>query len=169
MDEKPIGVRLGDARSRSRATTVVPQMGYPGLPNAPPYGYFPPFFPLPWPYPMCNVGQFCPSAQPSQPHSHGLTIQSSAPLASITDNPDIVSWFASLDHNEKRDTGGVSFAPFGHILREKGFLRLSQLTPKFVQLQDLQAWLGIEVGTAILIMQYAEEDLSAARSEVHAS
>ncbi|KAI6127583.1 hypothetical protein EDD16DRAFT_1516577 [Pisolithus croceorrhizus] len=130
VDEKPIGVCLSDA---SHAADGVPRAF-----NALPYGYFPPFFLLPWPYPMGSVGQFCPSTQPSQP--------------------------TLMCH-----TGRVSFAPFGHILREKGFLCLSQLTPKFVQLQDLQAWLGSEVGTAILIMQYAKEDLNAVRSEVHVS
>ena len=34
-----------------------------------------------------------------------------------------------------------------------------------MQLKDLQDWLGIEVGTAILIMQYAKEDIEALKSQ----
>ncbi|KAI6029523.1 hypothetical protein PISMIDRAFT_101506, partial [Pisolithus microcarpus 441] len=44
-----------------------------------------------------------------------------------------------------------------------GFLCLSQLTLDFFGLSDLQPWLGIEVGTAVMIMQYAEEDLAPIR------
>ncbi|KIK10992.1 hypothetical protein PISMIDRAFT_82123, partial [Pisolithus microcarpus 441] len=52
----------------------------------------------------------------------------------------------------------------GTMLREKGFIRISQLSPDFVKLSDLQDWLGVDVGTAILIMQYAKEDLEAVKS-----
>ncbi|KIK26840.1 hypothetical protein PISMIDRAFT_94059 [Pisolithus microcarpus 441] len=47
---------------------------------------------------------------------------------------------------------------------EKGFIRISQLSPDFVKLSDLQEWLRIDVGTAILIMQYAKEDLEVVKS-----
>ncbi|KAI6012011.1 hypothetical protein BKA83DRAFT_104934, partial [Pisolithus microcarpus] len=82
----------------------------------------------------------------------------------ITDIPDIVSWFAFLDHHEQHNQDGLTFAPYGPILRAKGFLHLSQLTLDFFGLSDLQTWLGIEVRTAVLIMQYAKEDLAAIRS-----
>ncbi|KIO09223.1 hypothetical protein M404DRAFT_132539 [Pisolithus tinctorius Marx 270] len=49
-------------------------------------------------------------------------------------------------------------------LRDKGFMHVSQLTTGFVQLSELQDWLGIKRGTAILIMQYAKQDLNAIRS-----
>jgi hypothetical protein len=45
------------------------------------------------------------------------------------------------------------------VLKDKGFLQITQLMLDFVTLQDLQAWLDIEVGIAILIMQYAKEDV----------
>ncbi|KAI6033626.1 hypothetical protein PISMIDRAFT_113855, partial [Pisolithus microcarpus 441] len=69
-----------------------------------------------------------------------------------------------LDHHEQHNQDGLTFAPYGPILRAKGFLCLSQLTLDFFGLSDLQTWLGIEVGTAVLIMQYAKEDLAAIRS-----
>ena len=56
------------------------------------------------------------------------------------------------------------FAPYGVKLKAKGFLRISQLTLEFIQLKDLQEWLGIEVGIAILIMQYAKEDIEVLKS-----
>jgi hypothetical protein len=84
-------------------------------------------------------------------------------VATIT-IPDIVSWFSYLDRHEQRNKDGIIFAPYGVTLKAKGFLRLSQLTLEFIQLKDLQEWLGIEVGTAILIMQYAKEDMDALKT-----
>ena len=78
--------------------------------------------------------------------------------------PDIVAWFSYLDWHEEHNKDGIIFAPFGHILKMKGFLQISQLTLDFVKLEDLQTWLGIEVGTAIFIMQYAKEDMEALKS-----
>ena len=78
--------------------------------------------------------------------------------------PDIVAWFEYLDQHEERNKDGIVFAPYGVTLKTKGFLRITQLTLDFIQLKDLQDWLGIEVGTAILIMQYAKEDIEALKS-----
>lgn len=77
------------------------------------------------------------------------------------DYPDIVTWCQYLDSHKGRNQDGVVFAPFGALLKNKGFVRLTQLTSDFVGLKDLQGWLGIEVGTAILIMQYAKTDVRA--------
>jgi hypothetical protein len=73
--------------------------------------------------------------------------------------PDLVYWFSSLDTNEERNKDGIIFTPYGFILRDKGFLRLSQLTLDIVTLKDLQEWLGISAGSAVLIMQYAKQDI----------
>ncbi|KIK91028.1 hypothetical protein PAXRUDRAFT_150470, partial [Paxillus rubicundulus Ve08.2h10] len=53
---------------------------------------------------------------------------------------------------------------FGPILKDQGFLCLLQLSLEYFGLADLQKWLGISAGTAVLIMQYAKEDLAAIRS-----
>jgi hypothetical protein len=73
--------------------------------------------------------------------------------------PDLVYWFTSLDTNEERNKDGIVFKPYGPILKDKGFLRLSQLTLDFFTLRDLQGWLGISAGSAVLIMQYAKQDI----------
>ncbi|KIO09797.1 hypothetical protein M404DRAFT_930370, partial [Pisolithus tinctorius Marx 270] len=110
--------------------------------------------------------QYCYSPSGSSTHPHDPTLTSSPSTSSSPPLPptDIILWFSSLDLNEQQNADGVTFAPFGHMLVKKGFVCISQLTPTFVKLQDLQVWLGIEVGTAILIMQYAEEDWNAVRS-----
>ncbi|KIO10439.1 hypothetical protein M404DRAFT_971623 [Pisolithus tinctorius Marx 270] len=187
VDEKPIGVRTGDTKPRSRTTTTVPQMGHllAGFPGGP-YGFLPPYmqpnlgYPMgnfgcyppnqPLENPISNFGQYYDPNQPSRTHPHDPTPTSSPSTSSSPPLPptDIISWFSSLDLNEQWNADGVTFAPFGHMLAKKGFVRISQLTPTFVKLQDLQVWLGIEVGTAILIMQYAEEDWNAVRSGAHA-
>jgi hypothetical protein len=77
------------------------------------------------------------------------------------DYPDVITWCQYLDSHKGRNQDGVAFAPFGALLKHKGFIRITQLTSDFVSLKDLQGWLGIEVGIAILIMQYAKTDVRA--------
>jgi hypothetical protein len=75
--------------------------------------------------------------------------------------PDVVRWFQYLDEHEQRSKDGIQFSPYGIVLRDKGFLRVNQLTLDFLKLTDLQEWLGMNVGTAVMIMQYAKEDVDA--------
>ena len=97
------------------------------------------------------------------PMPHGAAAAAPFKLAGVTQPPikypDLIHWFASLDANEERNKDGIIFAPFGAILKDKGFLRLCQLTLDIFTLKDLQEWLGINAGSAVLIMQYAKEDL----------
>lgn len=77
------------------------------------------------------------------------------------DYPDIITWCQYLDSHKGRNQDGIIFTPFGAVLKNKGFVCITQLTSDFVTLRDLQEWLGIEVGTAILIMQYSKMDVRA--------
>jgi hypothetical protein len=77
------------------------------------------------------------------------------------DYPDIVTWCQYLDSHKERNRDGIMFEPFGNLLKKRGFIRVTQLTSGFVDRKDLQEWLEIEVGTAILIMQYAKMDVQA--------
>ncbi len=143
IEEKPVTLYLHSARSSSRATTPRPpgppdQLGYMG-PVMPPgmYGYPQGPFPMPmWSYPGHGSGGMPLSGQ----------------------------HFGMQPQHEERNKDGIIFAPYGVTLKSKGFLRISQLTSEYIQLKDLQEWLGIEIGTAILIMQYAKEDLEALKS-----
>jgi hypothetical protein len=53
------------------------------------------------------------------------------------------------------------FSPFGAALKEKGFIQISQLSQEYLSLKDLQELLDIDMGTAILILQYAKADVEA--------
>lgn len=168
IDEKPLTLHLNNARSQSRAPSTPAhsseQMGFP-VPFMPPgvFGY-PPMMSM-WGYPPQGVSSI---PQPGQHFGAPAPTLNPAPvpnsMATAVIIPDIVAWFAYLDRHEQRNKDGIVFAPYGVTLKEKGFLRLSQLTLDFIQLKDLQEWLGIEVGIAILIMQYAKEDLEGLRS-----
>ena len=73
--------------------------------------------------------------------------------------PDLIYWFSSLNTNEEHNKDGIEFTPYGAVLKEKGFLHLSQLTLDVFTLKDLQEWLGISAGSAVLVMQYAKQDI----------
>lgn len=182
IEEKPATLYLHTVRPSSRASTPRPpdQMGFPGPYTMAPgmYGYpqGPISMPM-WGYPggMPPPGQYF-GTQPPMPvmNSQATVTQtmSTSGSSTIESNsnatpviiPDIVAWFAFLDQHEARNKDGIVFAPYGVRLKAKGFLRISQLTLEFIHLKDLQDWLGIEVGTAILIMQYAKEDIEALQS-----
>lgn len=90
--------------------------------------------------------------------------QVAAPDPARIKYPEITHWFRLLDEHKERNKDGIKFEPLGAVLKAKGFLRITQLTLDFVSLKDLQDWLRIEVGTAILIMQYAREDVDDIKS-----
>jgi hypothetical protein len=50
------------------------------------------------------------------------------------------------------------------VLKKRGFLRVSQLTLEFLSMKDWQELLGVEMGTAALIMQYAKADVEAIKT-----
>ena len=76
---------------------------------------------------------------------------------------DLVSWFMYLDQHEQQNKDGLIFLPYGPIMKANGFIRLSQLTLNYLKLSNLQDILNIDLGTAILIMQYADEDMEAVK------
>ena len=156
----PHSIGHDNVRPCSRSTAVAPsQGGHPMQPSP----FFPPY--LPWPYP----GQFNPPNQPSGACCHHLTsshrMPSPAPLPSIADTPDIIAWFAFLDHDEQCGINGVNFASYGPVLKENGYLHLYQLGLDSVRPSDLQE-LGIKAGLAVLILDYVKQDLKAMRLRV---
>ena len=50
---------------------------------------------------------------------------------------------------------------YGPILKEQGFIEVAQLTLEWTTPSLLKDLLSIPIGTAILIKQYAKEDLEA--------
>jgi hypothetical protein len=164
LDIKPPTLSLHVVRPRTRHG---PAMSYENSPqsmnsmfNFPGQFAMPPMHPF-FMYPgqgMQNVG-FA-----GMPAAYGATVPA-APVAAVQPlqqpikYPDLIYWFSSLDKNEERNKDGIVFTPYGTILRNKGFLRLSQLTLDVFTLKDLQEWLGISAGSAVLIMQYAKQDI----------
>lgn len=109
------------------------------------------------------VPYYMPYPQPAAPPSRSSSTSHTVLVAekSPQDYPDIITWCQYLDSHDDRNQDGVVFEPFGTILKQKGFVRITQLISSFVHIKDLQNWLGIEVGTAILIMDYAKTDVDA--------
>jgi len=165
VDDKPHSLPLNKARPRGRSAPS-PQPMFDGGYQVPfPSGYgYPNQFMMPtmpmmynqvlgqnpsYPFPQYPALAPTTSAQPQGTGSRPKTIE----------YPEVTRWFHFLDEHEERSKDGIHFQPFGEVLKRKGFLRITQLTLDFIMLKDLQDWLGIDVGTAILIMQYAKEDV----------
>ena len=180
IEEKPATLSLHNVRPSSRASTPRPPdpMAFPGPYTMAPgmygqYGYPQGSVPMPmWGYPGGMppplAGQYFGTQPPMMNATHTMSAFASATTSESNATPviipDVVAWFTYLDQHEERSKDGIAFAPYGIKLKAKGFLRISQLTLDFIQLKDLQDWLSIEVGTAILIMQYAKEDVEALKS-----
>ncbi|KAF8120014.1 hypothetical protein EV363DRAFT_1460284 [Boletus edulis] len=193
INEKPVGLPTGNPKmhdSSRHGVGVQPLMpGNSGYPAA--YGYPPPPVIQVYPPPGngCGASGQChhhdqlgagrsqsrSQSRSRSPHSEASQLTRTQHLtASDTShhssriphasNPSITDWFTYLDRDAERNQDGVTFTPFGHLLKEKGFTRLSQLSHKYVGLSDLEDWLGIQRGTAITIFQYVDEDLEAIRS-----
>ena len=58
----------------------------------------------------------------------------------------------------------VTFTLYGSILKDQGFFYLYQLGSSLVQPSNLEKWLGIKPGMAILILNFAKQDLEAMNS-----
>lgn len=88
-------------------------------------------------YPAANESHLQARGVSLAPMYHGTTTmlpnntRSPFPFSSVhvSDIPDMIAWFKYLDRHEQRNKDGIVFAPFGEVLRAKGFVRLSQLMP----------------------------------------
>jgi hypothetical protein len=161
VNTKPLALHLHDAKPCTRSApslkpTCDSRFQYPFSGG---YGYPNPFMPtMPMLY---NQGQntfpflqYPPALAPTAPGTQGIN---SHPMP--VEYPEVTCWFRFLDEHEERSKDGIHFTPYGKVLKAKGFLQITQLTLDFVSLKDLQDILSINVGTAILIMQYAKEDI----------
>jgi hypothetical protein len=77
--------------------------------------------------------------------------------------PAIEPWLHFIEQHPQRNPDHIPFTIYGPALLRQGILRVSQLTQEFIPRQDLQDWLGVDAGTAILLFQFAKEDAEAAK------
>ncbi|KAF8833920.1 hypothetical protein BDN67DRAFT_985703 [Paxillus ammoniavirescens] len=114
-----------------------------------------------WCYTPSNGGGCQSSGQLGLAPPRNSASRSSSSVGSI---PDIVEWFSYLDTHNGRNRDRIVYTPFGHLLKARGLHRLNHLSLKWFQLSDLQDWLNVNFGTAINILEYAEEDLGLAKA-----
>ncbi|KIL57686.1 hypothetical protein M378DRAFT_16057 [Amanita muscaria Koide BX008] len=182
IDEKPARLIL-DARDRTRAPEQLNSRSHSphsdtrsiqsgshnaqqpwGLgPNG--YGYPMPFVVPPWMPPMCQ-----PPALNMQAGGNALTQLAApnlqplqlamTPTSTITKEClEIEKWFHSLEQDKERNDENILFSQYGAELKRMGFRNITQLSRDFITLQELQSWLEINAGTAVMILQYAQEDV----------
>ncbi|KAI6096096.1 hypothetical protein EDD16DRAFT_1720267 [Pisolithus croceorrhizus] len=162
IDKKPSGIRCEDARPRTHSSAPPVQVRHP--PTIPYPSYPPPVFILPpWGPPGFQGGNYAPMQLTSIASHSSHNAPPSNPSASEPEIPDIINWLAYLDQHEQCNKDGIVFLQFGPVLQKMGFVRISQLSLDFIKLPELQDLLGINLGTAISLMQYARDDLEAVK------
>ncbi|KAM6489363.1 hypothetical protein JOM56_015264 [Amanita muscaria] len=125
----------------------------------------------PWTYhpPTQGMPSFQPNSNFSVPGMSGVPMATMPPVSPPQSalNPEllgIIKWFQALDADEKCRVDNVCFSDLGHLLSDRGFFKITQLSPKIIKLKQLVQWLGIKEGIAVLIFQYAEEDIEMFRA-----
>lgn len=90
------------------------------------------------------------------PHHLLTSMLADIPILSI---PNIVNWFLYLAQHPQYNQDEITFALFQPALKWQGFFCISQLISNLVCSEHLVKRLGIEFGVAVLVFQYAEQDL----------
>jgi hypothetical protein len=143
VDAKPAALHLNNARPHARSTPNQQDNAF-QAPQAGGYSYPNPYMMLQVPlfYPgqgLPNAGYPYPAYMPT--NSTNMAIPTMNLIAKpLTDCPDIIQWFCYLDEHKDQSKDGIQFSQYGILLKNKGFLRISQLMLDFFTLKDLQDW-----------------------------
>ena len=76
--------------------------------------------------------------------------------------PDVSTWVTYCDRLPKRRR--AQLGTLGNRLTQQGFFEIDQLTKDRISHSDLAQGLDIGIGTAALIVRYAEEDVAQVRA-----
>src|SRR5271168_741546 len=79
------------------------------------------------------------------------------PAATAIVYPSIADWLNYCDSHP--DRAGEDFKTHIAVFDRHGFRRMNQLTGPWMTVEKLSDWLSIGIGTADLLIQYAEEDV----------
>jgi hypothetical protein len=79
------------------------------------------------------------------------------PAATAVIYPSISDWLNYCDSHPNR--AGEDFKTHIAVFDRHGYRRINQLTGPRMTVEKLSEWLSIGVGTADLLIQYAEEDV----------
>ena len=170
LDEKPASLVLSRARPRGRSASYSLHEGLPTVGTG--IGMQQPI--IIYPGMLQDIMKSSQSASASAaitappqavPSSQIANSVMGQPTSSTGASPDaasidIIAWFEMLDHHPQRNKDGILYSKYGPLLKEMDFYRISQLTTGDVTKNDLQEWLGVKVGTAVLILTYAKEDMA---------
>jgi hypothetical protein len=75
--------------------------------------------------------------------------------------PTIPDWLSNCAAMRTCANKGINFASLSQLFASHGFHSLEQIDGKFITAMQLHDWLNIDLGTGILILQYAKADLDA--------
>jgi hypothetical protein len=153
-DMKPPTLFLHEARARGRSPSYNPHPGFPGTYPIQSGGF-------PFVYMQPTVPANVPPPKAQLPHPALQT-----PDAATADYsfPSIRAWLYYLENHPQRGT--KPWTIHSQTLGDNGFDCVTQLSLDFLTLSELQEMLNINKGTAVLLFQYAKEDMKAIKDGI---
>lgn len=154
-DTPPEALKLNDAplRPRGRAANTASSLAAPA--NAPPS--FPyPFYPFAPPMPWAIPSSAPPAGRSSSPSGHGIE--------DPTVYPRIGPWLQDLDHGP-RGADNRNFQQFAPFFEQEGYCQIIELQKETAE--TLRGFCpGMNRGTAIALLSYAEADIQSAQRDL---
>jgi hypothetical protein len=102
--------------------------------------------------------------QPPAPAAQVTQAKDSGDLDLPTFYPAIYDWLAHCMTVATRSNKGIDFLSLSNLFTKEGFYTLEQLDANFITAKQLQEWLGVSLGTGVLLLQYAKWDLDAIKN-----
>ena len=95
----------------------------------------------------------------AQPGNQALAALPPPLPSAVKVSVDIEQWFQEFKDNPLCNMKSLKFLEHGRILKAQGFTQITQLSWNFFTIQKLQDVLKTDMGTAIFIMDYPQEDI----------
>jgi hypothetical protein len=150
IEEKPAEILLHEARRTKIRSARSPDLPHTGVAQFNPMG--------PGGHRITIPILLRPEWGQYHPGNQALPPTLPPPLA-VKISVEIEQWFQEFEDNPLRNAKGLKFSEFGRKLKSQGFTQITQLSRNFITIPELQDVLKIDMGTAIFILDYAQEDV----------
>lgn len=176
IDKKPPQLNLFHSVRNAQLTQEKQQQQMMSNPFTMPFGgsFFPPTFMAPWQMQAMMMGQgnpnpLMPGFAPPESNTHnnptgqlgGPSQQTALSTKSNIVFPDVSEWVVYCDRHPQWSRARIG--DLSAKLDKQGYLWIDQLTSDQVSQSNLAEYLSIGLGTAALIIKYADDDMACVR------